>query len=171
MTIFLLRQISEHRINAIKTGAFMLSFMGLGMFESMLGPSLLDLRLAVDGTLDDIVWVLPASMVGYITGATLSMFYVFYYGIPLTSPHSNDRSGGFVFYRHLNPFLSDTISLLSSAVFLGFIGYNRTLLGMLFTFTANGIALGIVDASKKKIISISITLQNASFVQWDTPPS
>lgn len=49
----------------------MLSFVGLGLYESTIGPSLLDLKLAVNGTLSEIVWVLPASMVGYVLGAFL----------------------------------------------------------------------------------------------------
>lgn len=76
MTIYILRQILENRINAFKTGAFMLSFVGLGLYESTIGPSLLDLKLAVDGTLSEIVWVLPASMVGYVLGAFMCRFFL-----------------------------------------------------------------------------------------------
>lgn len=72
--IYLVQQILENRINAFKTGAFMLSFVALGFYEGMVGPSLLDLKLAVGRNLSDVVWVIPASMVGYIVGAFLSMF-------------------------------------------------------------------------------------------------
>lgn len=72
MKIYIFKKILENRINAFKTGASMLSFLGLGLYESSVGPSLLDLKVAIDGTISDIVWVMPACMVGYVIGAFLS---------------------------------------------------------------------------------------------------
>lgn len=60
-----------------------------------------------------------------------------------------------MFYKHINPFLCDMLSLLNSAVMIALVAYNRTLVGMLLTFMANGISLGIIDASEQEIISIS----------------
>lgn len=74
MTIYILQQISKNRINAIKTCAFMLSFLALGLYESAVGPSLLDLKIAIDGTMADVVWILPAATAGYIIGAFLSRY-------------------------------------------------------------------------------------------------
>ena len=71
MTIYVLKQIRENQMRAFKTCALMLSFISLGLCQSSLGPSMLDLKLAVDGSMSDIAWLMPARMAGYAIGSFL----------------------------------------------------------------------------------------------------
>lgn len=132
------------RINILKIIAFLLSFIALGLCQSSLGPSLLDLQLAVQSdNIRDMAWLMPARMSGYALGSFSSeLRHV-----------SNDSliashliAVGFLLYRRTNPFLMNSFLLLASAGLMTLTPYNRTLAGLLATLFANGYAIGMVDS-------------------------
>ena len=64
----LIQQIRLYPISALKTALISLSFFSFGMTASMTGPTLLDLQVQVQTTLDMITLVLPVRSFGNVLG-------------------------------------------------------------------------------------------------------
>ena len=63
---------SSDRTKFIKTIILFLSFSSLGCQLAVVGPTLLDLQLQVDTSLEEISLILPARSAGYALGAIAS---------------------------------------------------------------------------------------------------
>lgn len=64
----LIQQTREYPISALKTLLICLSFLTFGMTAAMTGPTLLDLQIQVNTTLEMITLVLPVRSFGNVLG-------------------------------------------------------------------------------------------------------
>ncbi|RWS06127.1 sodium-dependent glucose transporter 1A-like protein [Dinothrombium tinctorium] len=87
------------------------------------GPSLLDFQISVNSTLKEIGYLLPARSLGYSFGSVLGGFV----------PQKMDKQ----------PIIISCMTL--SAIFLGFMPWNRTLIGLIATAVLKGLFLGIFE--------------------------
>lgn len=67
----IVQQIKENKVRAIKTLAVYFAFIGNGLCSGISGPTLLDLQIAANSSLEQITWVIPARSGGYAIGSLL----------------------------------------------------------------------------------------------------
>ena len=67
-----LTQIREHKIRFAKTLAMYSVFLAFGLSSGLLGPTMLDLQILVNGTIGEVSYVMPGRSVGIIIGSLIS---------------------------------------------------------------------------------------------------
>ena len=69
--------IRTHKVRAIKTLALLLAFIPYGIAAGIIGPSLLDLGLLTDSTIDKVSYIFPAKCFGNIVGSIIGEYSIF----------------------------------------------------------------------------------------------
>lgn len=138
-----IQQIRVHRLRFVKTLAICLSFMGIGLCNGIVGPTLLDLQLAAGTTLDKIALVLPGRSGGYAIGSfTIGLTFAFF-----------------------NPILMLTFCLGGSSIFMAFLPFQRSLEGIIGVLFANGLTNGLYDSCANMFLLHIWGKENSPFMQ------
>jgi len=64
-----MKQIYDHKLRFAKTVALFLAYFTLGLNLGILGPTILDLQIAVNATFNHVTWVMPSRAGGYALGS------------------------------------------------------------------------------------------------------
>ncbi|RWS05129.1 Sodium-dependent glucose transporter 1-like protein [Dinothrombium tinctorium] len=73
-TMSVVKEIRNNKINFFKTVLFSLIYSVVGVSMSIIGPSLLDLQIAVSATINQISYLLPVRAFGYVIGSLCGSF-------------------------------------------------------------------------------------------------
>lgn len=75
----MLQQAREHPIRTLKTCALYTAFLANGLCCGIIGPTLLDLKIAANSTLETMTWIVPSRSGGYAIGSlTIGILYRFF---------------------------------------------------------------------------------------------
>ena len=113
------------------------------MATGMSGPTILDLQITVNSTFDEITYVIPGRSIGYEMGS-------FIVGIC---------------FSFINTQALIAVTCGISAVFLTYLPFNRTLVGLIGTFFANGLVNGMLDTGSNMFILVLWGKENGPFMQ------
>ena len=136
-------QMQKHKVRAVKTLCLYLAYTALGMASGMSGPTILDLQLTVGSTFDQITYIIPGRSVGYALGSAIVG----------------------VCFSFVNVQALIAITCAFSAVFMGFLPFNRTLIGLIATFFANGLVNGMLDTGSNMFTLVLWGKENGPFMQ------
>ena len=64
-----IKEIRHQRIRLLKSLAIYLAFLGVGLVNGIMGPTMLDLQIAANATLSEIAMILPGRSGGYAMGS------------------------------------------------------------------------------------------------------
>lgn len=147
----ILAQIRAHRLRFVKTIALYVSFIAVGMCTAIAGPTLLDLQMAVSTSYNMITYILPGRSGGFALGAfggklindqLVYYLWILYDLIWLIALFT--RIVG-IFFSYINPQLLAVLCLTSGAAIMAYVPFNRTIYGLIVTFFANGLVMGMLD--------------------------
>lgn len=138
-----IEHLQKDKVRAIKTLCLYLAYMALGMASGMSGPTILDLQLTVGSTFDQITYIIPGRSVGYALGSAIV-------GVCFS-------------FINVQALIAITCGL--SAVFMGILPFNRTLVGLIATFFANGLVNGMLDTGSNMFTLVLWGKENGPFMQ------
>ena len=70
----LFNEIVEHKYRSLKTLTLYLTFIIQGFYLALIGPTILDLQIAVNVDIEQITFILPSRSAGYALGAVICKY-------------------------------------------------------------------------------------------------
>ena len=67
-------QIGEHRMRFLKSLAMYSVFLMYGLTSGLLGPTMLDLQLRINGTIEQVAYIMPGRSIGMVVGSLISEY-------------------------------------------------------------------------------------------------
>ncbi|RWS15141.1 uncharacterized protein B4U79_17917 [Dinothrombium tinctorium] len=124
------KEIKSNKVNFYKTFFVSLIYLVVGLSMSILGPSLLDLQIAVNATINQISYLLPVRALGYVLGSL---------------------SGGFL-PKKSNIQWFVILFTAATAVTVALLPWNRYIWTILMNAALSGYFLGILELCETLII-------------------
>ncbi|RWS00994.1 Sodium-dependent glucose transporter 1-like protein [Dinothrombium tinctorium] len=144
--MMILKDIAESKIKFLKTVVVSIINLAIGITASIIGPTLLDLQIAINSTLQKTGFIVPVKAFGYLVGCLSGCFL----------PEKSDRQ----------PYLICCSVMMSVVVAL--IPLNRTLITLIVNVFFLGLFVGFLDLGVNSFILQLWGKKCAPYIQFAT---
>lgn len=135
--------IRDERIKLIKTLAMYISFIGLGLGLGVCGPSMLDLQISTQASLNEITWMIIGRALGIGFGSLANI----------------------VLHRITNVYVLIAASMTIGGILEGYVPFSPNVWILIGIFFGNGLCMGIVETCSNSLLAQIWGKRCPSFLQ------